>query len=165
MAQEQTNGNAETKKSGPRFQFSKQEPISYADIVPKDKNPKKRLSAKSRKEAAVIEWHQLITDGSRYLQTCGIKPETIQSYMIEPWNYRSICEAVKWWKKEMLPLIQKLLHIMNNHNEKGWRFLLAHNRSHPQIRELRNAQGRVKEKFWERPRWPQEKGLVLSRGY
>lgn len=144
--------------------FSAASTISYED---KNLDAKKRhaLRKKPRKEEAVTTFHQLVTDGSRYLLNSGIQKEKITDWMFEPHHYNNIKAATRWWNQEMLPVIRELVYILNKRSIQQWKFLKNSQPRHSDFRVLREKQKMVREKWYKRPRFKQDKGKVQERGY
>ena len=147
----------------PSSLYSLRGPIKFEQVIPLEKH--KRLSNKPKKHQVVSEFHQRVTDGCQYLLNSGIQQDHIESWIFEPWEYNSIVRARDWWDLELMPIIRQLITVLNTRSTKGWKTLQALNPNHPDFKVIRQKQRDVKEKWFRRPRFKDERGRVLDQGY
>lgn len=137
--------------------------VSFEQVISHDR--KNRLSNKPRKQQAVSELHQLVTDGSRYLLNAGVPQKDIESWLFEPWEYNSITHARGWWTSEMMPPIRALVMVLNTRTHPAWKSLQTMNPKHGDFRQIKLKQQAIKQRWFKRPRYKSERGMVQERGY
>lgn len=98
---------------------------------------------------------------SKTLVDCKIPQKDITSWVSEPWHINNIRHAIKWVDQYLIVEINRLIETVNMYPD--WTLLIV--QRHPHVEKLREAQRRVKETWFKRPRYKKDRGRVAKEGY
>lgn len=123
------------------------------------------IKDKPRKEELVTQFHDMLTEILPVLLSSGVKQEEIVAYALEPWDIKNIRAASRWVKRYTQTEIKDFNIVFRSKDAEGWRFLLSMNPQHPDFKELRDYQDKVKKAWRGRPRFKEEKDRAKETGY
>lgn len=102
------------------------------------------------------QFHSLIAMNHQTIELCGCDPTDISSWAREPWTYPNIRNAHKWFTSFMTPVIDELSGFIKRFPS-GY-FTLLGSVSHPDTITLNQKKRAVREMWFKRPRYKDDKG-------
>ena len=106
-----------------------------------------------------------ITELAPYLQACRVNPDDVQAWSTEPWEMNHIRQAIKWINNYLLPVVRKFISTTEGQTPQEIQRLAFINKKHPTLVLINNAREEVKQMWFKRPRFPNDKGRFEKEGW